>query len=106
MTANGEMELLDDKEDEGGLAYLDMKDQYYYGGSLIYFFIIVFGAITIPSVDTIFEFVGSICINCLSFLFPGSFYLIANARFRLSRKGLVDQKVQPVDYKMLVSAYA
>ena len=48
MTATGEYEELKEGEDEGGLAYLDMKDKYYYGGSLSYFFLIVFGAITIP----------------------------------------------------------
>lgn len=83
MTAAGAYETVEDGDDneDGGLAYLDMKDKYYYGFSLTYFFLIVFGAITIPSVDTLFEFVGSICINCLSFLFPGFFYIIANKRF-------------------------
>lgn len=82
MTATGMQPVNEDDEEDGGLAYLDMKDKYYYGATLTYFFIIVFGAITIPSVDTIFEFVGSICINCLSFFFPGIFYLFANWRYK------------------------
>jgi len=75
----------DENEDDGKLAYLDMNNMYYYTGSLGYYGLIVIGAIFIPDVDIIFEFAGTICVNFLSFVFPGVFYLVANSRYKFNR---------------------
>ena len=96
--------------DDGGLAYLDMKDAYYYGATLAYFGLIVAGSILIPSVDEIFEFVAAICVNMLSFLMPAIFYLVANSRYKFNREAVVEvhnnQGQPPPANKILVfSAY-
>ena len=69
------------EEGEGGLAYKDMKDSYYYASTLLYYSLMVVGSCLIPSVDEIFEFVGVICVNCLAFMFPSTFYLTASSRY-------------------------
>jgi len=66
-----------------------MKDSYYYGASLAYFGLIVAGSILIPSVDEIFEFVGAICVNGLSFIFPAIFYIVADSRYKFNREAVV-----------------
>ena len=62
-----------------------MKALYYYSATLGYFCFIVAGSIVIPNVDVIFEFAGAICVNNLSFIFPGIFYLVANKRYAMNR---------------------
>lgn len=73
------------EEDDGKLAYLDMKNSYYYGATLGFFAVILLGACVIPDVDVIFEFAGAICVNNLSFIFPGLFYIAANKRYAMNR---------------------
>lgn len=63
-----------------------MNNLYYYGATIVYFGIIVFGACIIPNVDVIFEFAGAICVNNLSFIFPGLFYITANKKFAMNRE--------------------
>ena len=96
--------------DEGGLAYLDMKDGYYYGATLTYFGLIVAGSILIPSVDEIFEFVGAICVNALSFILPAIFYLVSDSRYKFNREAKVEGfnkngKPPPANKILIVSAY-
>ena len=96
--------------EEGGLAYLDMKNSYYYGATLTYFGLIVAGSILIPSVDEIFEFVGAICVNALSFILPALFYLIADSRYKFNREAVIDgfkNKGQPppANKTLIFSAY-
>ena len=59
-----------------------MKDLYYYLASITYFALIVAGSILIHNVDTIFEFVATISVNALSFLFPSIFYFIARSKYK------------------------
>jgi len=54
-----------------------MSDVYYYVATIIYFAVIVTGSILIPDVDQIFEFVATISVNALGFIFPSVFYFIA-----------------------------
>ena len=74
-------------DDEGqghaadGLAYKDMKAAYYYGATLTYFGLTILGACAIPDVDIVFEFIGTICVNALTFIFPTLFYLVAKRKF-------------------------
>lgn len=68
-------------ENDNQLAYKDMSDVYYYVATIIYFAIIVAGSILIPSVDQIFEFIATISVNALGFIFPSVFYFIAQAKF-------------------------
>jgi len=77
-------------EDTGGLAYKDMNDFYYYIGTLLYYGVAVLGSCIIPSVDEIFEFVGTICVNCMGFIFPAMFYLTASKRYYAGREGLLN----------------
>ena len=72
--------------EDDGLAYKDMKNSYYYGATLAYYFTIVLGAIVIPSVDVIFEFVGAICGVALGFIFPATFYIYANRVYPENRE--------------------
>ena len=73
--------------DENSLAYKDMKDSYYYVATIIYFAIIVAGAIVIPSVDQIFEFIATISVNALGFIFPAVFYFIGHKKFAYNIEG-------------------
>ena len=77
-----------------GLAYFDMKPVYYYGGTLIMYGTIVAGSIFIPDVKLIFEFVGLICVNCLSFIFPSLFYIFANKHYYRNLK-ITDAFIEP-----------
>ena len=75
--------------DDGGLAYKDMNDVYYYVGTIFYYGLAVFGSCVIPAVDEIFEFIGTICVNCIGFIFPAIFYLSASRRYYRKREGLL-----------------
>ena len=75
--------------DNGGLAYKDMNDFYYYSGTIIYYGVAVLGSCLIPSVDEIFEFVGTICVNCMGFIFPAVFYLAASKEHFGSRSEII-----------------
>lgn len=57
-----------------------MKSLYYYTVTFIFYVIIIIGAIFIPNVDVIFEFIGIISVNAISFLIPGVFYITASRR--------------------------
>jgi Mn2+/Fe2+ NRAMP family transporter len=63
-----------------------MKSLYYYGATIIYFIIILFGACYITSVSKIFNFVSAIAINCLSFLFPSTFYFMAKKKYEVKNE--------------------
>ena len=65
---------------DDGLAYKDMKDVYYYTGTMLFYAVIIVGSLFIPGVDEIFELVGVICVNALAFLFPATFYITAARR--------------------------
>lgn len=88
-----------------------MKPVYYYGATIFYYYLIVLGAIVIPSVDEIFEFVGAICGCSLGFLFPAFFYIYANSKYPENRdvkdKGKLNvlQGTPPSDSVLLGSAY-
>lgn len=58
-----------------------MKPVYYYTITIIFWAIILIGSTFIPSVDEIFEIIGVVCVNCIAFLFPGVFYLVASKRY-------------------------
>lgn len=85
-----------------------MKNLYYYSATLGYFGAIVAGSIVIPDVDVIFEFAGAICVNHLSFIFPGLFYIVANKRYAFNRdrgelmKSHNDPKAPPPANTLLV----
>ena len=74
-------------DDDNQLAYKDMSDVYYYVATIIYFAIIVAGSILIPSVDQIFEFIATISVNALGFIFPSVFYFVAQAKFPQNIEG-------------------
>ena len=82
-----ESEAKNNNEDvaQNGLAYKDMSDVLYYSATIIYFLLQVAGSCFIPSVDIIFEFVGVICVNCMSFIFPSILYLTATKRYHANR---------------------
>lgn len=64
-----------------GLAYKDMKEAYYLSFTLLLMITIVFGALFIPKVSTLVDYVATISVNSLSFLFPSLFFIIANERY-------------------------
>ena len=87
-TVNDTMEAAKEPA-QNGLAYKDMSSFYYFTATIIYFLLTVAGSCLIPSVDEIFEFIGVICVNCMSFIFPASFYLSATTRYRSSRESVL-----------------
>ena len=56
------------------LAYKDMKASYYYIASLIFYSVILLGAILIVDITTIFDFVSAIAISALAFFIPSILY--------------------------------
>lgn len=60
---------------EGGMAYKDMKDSYYYTATILLFLFEAALAIAIPDVEIVFNFVSAIAVSCLGFLFPAAFFL-------------------------------
>ena len=59
------------------LAYKDMKLKYYLAGTLLFYLVIIVGAIIIQSVSIIFDFASAFAITATAFIFPGMFYLKA-----------------------------
>jgi len=88
-----------------GLAYKDMKDSYYYSSTIIYYALIIVGSCLIPSVDEIFEFVGVICVNCLAFMFPSTFYLTAVKRYHKNNSALLNPAVTKRNKCLEATAY-
>ena len=58
-----------------GLAYKDMKDAYYISFTLLLLITIVFGALFIPNVSILVDYVATISCNCLSFLWTWLFFI-------------------------------
>lgn len=63
------------------LAYKDMKASLYYISTLSFYAIVITGAILIPSVSIVLDFIGAIAVSMLAFGFPAMFYLGAKKRF-------------------------
>lgn len=59
-----------------------MFDFFYYMATFVYFALVVAGACVIPAVDEIFEFVATISVNALAFIFPSFFYLMARKKYK------------------------
>ena len=71
----------DEKQKVGTkLAYKDMNDCYYYFATISYQVVVVFAACAIPHVDIVFNLVEVLCVNCISFFFPATFYLLAASK--------------------------
>lgn len=71
-----------------------MNPVYYYSATIIMYVLVVLGSIFIDNVSLIFEFVGLICINCLSFIFPAMFYIYANKQYYKNLK-ITDAFIEP-----------
>ena len=59
-----------------------MPDSIYYLSTISLYSLTVLLACIIPDVDVIFEFVATISVNCLAFIFPAVFYLMAKHKYR------------------------
>ena len=62
-----------------------MPNSQYYAATLLYYGIILVGAILIKDVSTIFGFVGSFSGAGLGFIMPGMMYMKANTLFPENR---------------------
>ena len=71
--------------EQNKLAYKDMNDSYYYMATLILYGVSVLGSCVIVNIKPIFEFISVICVDCLAFVFPSVFYLIARRIFSRQR---------------------
>ena len=58
-----------------------MKMSYYLIGTLGFYALIIFGAIVIQNVTTIFDFAAAFAITATAFIFPGMFYLMGIKRY-------------------------
>ena len=66
-----------------------MNNYYYYIATILYQVIVVFSACAIPNVDILFNLVSVICVNCISFFFPATFYIMASKRNRQNKEKLL-----------------
>jgi hypothetical protein len=71
--------------EEGGLAYKDMNNGYYYGATLIYFGFVVSGAILVEDVEDIFGFIAAVSCSSLGFMLPAVFYILSNTKYPENR---------------------
>ena len=69
-----------------------MSDWYYYIATISYYTLIVTGSILIKNVDQIFEFIATISVNALGFIFPSVFYLLARKQYAHNIEGLSKSK--------------
>lgn len=74
-----------EKPEEGGLAYKDMKNAYYYSATFIYFGLVVAGAVFVENVDDIFNFVAAVSGSSLGFIFPSMFFILSNSKYPENR---------------------
>jgi len=79
----------DDVSVKSGLAYKDMRNLYYYGGTIGIFYLEALIACLIHSIDDVFPPLAAIAISCLGFLFPSVFYLYAEKMFLNNRQNLI-----------------
>jgi hypothetical protein len=63
-----------------------MKNAYYYGATIIYFGIVVAGAIIVKDVEDIFSFIAAVSGSSLGFIFPSVFYILSNRRYPENRE--------------------
>lgn len=63
------------------LAYKDMKASLYYFSTFAFYGIVIIGAIFIPSVSIVLDFIGAFAASMLAFGFPALFYMGAKKRF-------------------------
>jgi len=89
-----------------------MKNAYYYGATLLYFSLVVAGAVFVKDVENIFNFISAISGCSLAFIFPALFYILSNGRYpenRDQRKSLAKLNIiqgNPESNKaLLFSAY-
>jgi uncharacterized membrane protein (DUF485 family) len=59
-----------------------MSDLYYYIATIFLYALTLLGSCLIPDVKIIFEFVGTISVILLSFIFPAVFYLMAKNKYK------------------------
>ena len=76
-----------DAEDANRMAYKTMNMCLYLITTLIYYVIIVIGAIFIPGIDIVFDFVGAIAITSVAFYFPAYLYPRAVKKFNVKVEG-------------------
>ena len=58
------------------LAYKDMSNGMYYTCTIIFYGIALVGAISIPDVAIVFDFVSAISVSSIAFFIPATFYLL------------------------------
>jgi hypothetical protein len=58
-----------------------MKPKIYIIGTLILYLFVVFGSIFIRDLGMIFEIIAAISLTVINFIWPGSFYLIAEHKY-------------------------
>ena len=71
------------------MAYKTMPMCLYLFATLGYYVVIIIGAISIPSIDIVFDFVGAIAITSIAFFFPAYLYPRAVKKFNVPIKGEV-----------------
>ena len=72
-------------EDANRMAYKDMNPIYYVTGSMAFYFIIVIGAIMIPDVSVVFDFVSAFAVSAIGFFFPAVLYPMAVKKYNVTR---------------------
>ena len=78
-----------DAEDANRMAYKTMNTCLYLVATLTYYVVIVLGAIFIPGIDIVFDFVGAIAITSVAFYFPAYLYPRAVRKFNVKIEGPV-----------------
>ena len=59
-----------------------MNEIYYYTGTTILYIFIVLGAMYIPKISLLIDFIATFSINFSSFIFPAVFFLSETDRFK------------------------
>ena len=81
-----------------GLTYKKLSDNVFFWTALIMHLTVIVLALTVESIDSIFELSGAIGASATIFLFPGIAYLVALSRYGSNR---IRQKWETSFYKMM-----
>ena len=100
------MALLNDvpAEEANRMAYKDMNNFYYVTATLIFYAIIVIGAILIKDIAIVFDFAGAIAVSAIAFFFPATFYPIAIKKYNIERTWKVKRNIC-ISYTFIVLGF-
>ena len=99
---NAQLEEADNTRRRQSLAYKEMPYFNYFLSTVILFGAELIFSIIIKDIGLIFEFISALAISSIAFVFPGVFYLMAEAKFASSLTALQNKSVRMQAYGFII----